>query len=89
MPGIARQNDIGAHGNILMGKSPNVYVNGLGVHRQNDFFVCPTHGVGVTVGNVSPTVYVNGTLVAKVGAIGIDGGGPVPVVVGSDNVQVP
>jgi uncharacterized Zn-binding protein involved in type VI secretion len=84
---IARITDMGAHGDVMAMGSGNVLANNLGVHRQFDAFVCPIVGAGVTVGNVSPTVMVNGIPAAKLGSVGVCFGGTV-IVTGSGNVNV-
>ena len=69
---IARQTDLGSHGNVLTQGSQNVFESNLPVHRYLDLFVCPIHGVGVTMLNCSPRVLVNNRAVAHVGSVGID-----------------
>lgn len=83
---VARQGDLGSHGNVLMPGSTNVLVNGRPAHRQYDQFICPIHGAGMTVLNCSTTVLVNSRALAHVQSIGMDEY-PALVIQGSQNVM--
>ena len=85
---VVRVGDVGSHANVMIVGSPNVIVNNQKAHRQYDIFVCPAHGVGVSILNVSPSVIINNNPAVKVGSLGIDAGGLPANIVGSPNVNV-
>ena len=53
------------------GASPNVFCNGIAVHRQGDSWAshgCPDHPPhGATTSSGSPNVYVNGVQISRIG----------------------
>lgn len=65
MPGIARKGDPHSCGAVAVTYSPNVFCDGLNVHREGDIDV---HGpcVAVQVAH-SPTTFANGIPVARCG----------------------
>ena len=76
MPAVARKGDIcSGHGCFpprpSTGASPDVYVNGIAVHRQGDGWAthgcgdCTPHGGNLSAG--SSTVYVNGKQMGRIG----------------------
>lgn len=74
MPGVSRLGDVcTGHGCFpsrpSTGASPNVFVNGIPVHRQGDSWAphcCVTcHGSVLAAG--SPNVFVNGMEIARIG----------------------
>lgn len=69
MPPTARLGDVGGHRNVMASASPNVIVNGRGVHRRTDITVCPIHGIQVTIANVANTVITNGLATAHIASI--------------------
>ena len=87
MPAVCRIGDVHACGSVDTGGSNNVFVNGVGIHRQGD---ADAHG-GTQVG-CSSTVFANGKGVARVGdvhsgdPIPKDGHPPSPEATGSPNV---
>lgn len=83
-----RVGDIGSHVNVMLTGSPNVIMNNQRAHRQFDIFICPAHGVGVTMVNPSPSVNINNNPAIKVGSMGVDAGGLPVNVGGSPNVNV-
>jgi uncharacterized Zn-binding protein involved in type VI secretion len=86
---IARVGDLGAHGNILASGSLNVLDLLMPVHRMLDVYVCPRHGIGITLLNCSLKVFVNGLPVAKVTSIGIcRNGQPTPIITGDPKTLV-
>ncbi len=83
MPETSRRGDIGSgHGCFpptpAVGASGDVFINSIGALRKGDALAphgcsdCPPHGRSVSGG--SPTVFVNGRALARVGD-GIDCGG--------------
>lgn len=93
MPAVTRFGDADvAHcsGMTRLGKSADVFVNGIGVSRQGDnntthllpeIIPCPTHAAPITTG--STTVFINGKGCGRVGD-GITG--CTSVAAGSSNV---
>jgi uncharacterized Zn-binding protein involved in type VI secretion len=66
MPAVIRIGDTGSHGGEVVSGSGNTTVNGRGVARVGDTYICPIHGPNqITTG--SPDVFVNGMAVARVG----------------------
>jgi uncharacterized Zn-binding protein involved in type VI secretion len=65
MPGISRNGDVHACGAVAVTYSPNVFADGLEIHRQGDV---DQHGpcIGVQVAH-SPTTYANGIPVGRCG----------------------
>jgi len=80
MPAVCRMGDTHSCGSVDSGGSPNVFVNGLPVHRQTD---SQSHG-GVQHG-CSSTVFANGLGFARVGDFTL--GEPPPPIRHSDNPQ--
>lgn len=75
MPAVVRLNDLSKGHNGFpptpsLGGSPNVFANGLSVHRVNDPWQAHSNGSVVHTGiqvNGSPNVFANGKAIARVG----------------------
>jgi len=78
MLAVCRVGDTHTCGSVDTGGSPNVFVNGMAVHRQTD---SQSHG-GVQRG-CSSTVYANGLGFARVGDF--TAGEPPPPIMHGDN----
>ena len=66
MPGIARAGDVHACGAVAVGTSPDVYADGILVHRKGDLDV---HCGSASQVGASPTTYANGIAVARCGDV--------------------
>ena len=86
---IVRVTDLGAHLSVMITGSGDVISNSLRTHRRFDLYVCPIHGVWMTLLNCSQTVITNGLATAHVGSIGLCLTKiPCPNVTGSPNVII-
>lgn len=79
MPAIARVPDFGSDGNVTITGSPNVFCNGLPVHRLGDFW----NSGDVTITG-APHVHINDQLCARIGDAA-SGPDPHTIVSGSPN----
>lgn len=66
MPGITRLGDVHSCGAVAVAASPNVYVDGIRVHRVGDADCHPPCGCGTQIEG-SPNVYANGKKVGRCG----------------------
>jgi uncharacterized Zn-binding protein involved in type VI secretion len=74
------------HTDMILTGSPNVLVNGRGIHRVMDIFMCPIVGIGMTVMG-SQTVKVNNQFAARVMGVGICAGQNL-IATGSQDVSI-